>query len=79
MPISTKSVFVCDRDGTVSAEIAAPDTNVRTPPEGWMRIVWDAVPEGQTTLASGSGFLCPACVVQFKEFVGLSESALFPS
>jgi hypothetical protein len=79
MPISTTSVFTCDRDGTVSAEVAAPENmpSVRSPPEGWMRILWDGVREGDTTMASGTGFLCPACVAAFKEFVGPPYSEKF--
>jgi hypothetical protein len=78
--ITTKSVFICDRDGRQSAEVRAPDNmpSVMQPPEGWMRIVWDCVPAGETKLVSNKGYMCPACSAAFKEFVGLSESNLFP-
>ena len=81
MPISTKSVFICDRDGVRSTEVDAKEnmTAVSTPPEGWMRIMWDALPEGETVPTNGNGYLCPACVAAFRQFIGQTPSPLLPS
>jgi hypothetical protein len=79
MPLNTTSVFTCDRDGVQSAPVEAENTfpiNL-TAPEGWVRINWDGVREGDTILASGTGFLCPACVAAFKEFIGPPYSEKF--
>jgi hypothetical protein len=80
MPISTQSTFVCDRDGVTGGPVDA-DPNmsaVTHPPEGWMRIMWDGVREGTTSMVSGTGFLCPACTAAFKAFIGPPENERMP-
>ena len=72
MPLTSKTVFVCDRDGTQSPEIDGPpaNTSIVPAPADWLQFNWLTTPTGDAT-KNGAGYLCPACAAAFREFMGV--------
>jgi len=80
MPISTSTVFTCDRDGVVSEPIVSPTAAAPMPPKDWGRLLADITQSaGQSAnLKSVTGFLCPACMAAFQTFMGIDSPMFKP-
>ncbi|HKU98173.1 MAG TPA: hypothetical protein VJR58_22975 [Vineibacter sp.] len=78
MPLTTTTIFTCDRDG-VTAEATAEAAAVNPPP-GWGRMFYDfRQGEGDASTQNRSGFLCPTCAEAFREFMGIESPLTKPA
>ena len=79
MPISTTTIFTCNRDGVTAEGTGGENASTVNLPEGWGRFNCDEA------LAEGGGFfavtsyLCPQCLAALRDWMAAEGGTGLPA